>query len=1031
MSINTSIFSIIHVSDFHYQNDFPSRERLRILKDDILDYAKKNRTYLVFSGDLVWQGNNQYEHLLEFFFAELDEYCDGMYVVPGNHDVSCNDAHTAVVQRYLEDSDQRYLYSDAGSMRLESPFGSNDPLQKFDDFSGLISSFQEKSYFGLFDLNKDFSFAGLNSAWLCAPRPDNGTDLTKLKIDPAVAEYYGSKIPDTGLKVCSFHHPFEWYSESVRQPLINYLTNKFDLILFGHVHNPSMHAGQFNNNECLILQAPAAKSKDSFGSNAYSIIRIDGDSKRYEIEYRVYSDHRRAFIEGNEICDGGIRYPSEKDQRHWYKIRTSTKSGLFERFENCGRIDYEEWEETHLKPGTDESKIYIDPKIEQLRYQDGQQLYSPKRPLSSLVSEPQKRQFVIGPKDCGLTTAAYLTFKAACENFAELRKIPIYVDLKHVDISARSIVAEAIKNCPVTYTTKEMRTLIDEGGILFLFDNLCLPQVDRFNKLQSLLNGEFSVSDCIFFCAMDGGFEEDSPSENPQISPIDDTIYYLCPFDLEEIEGLIEDRYPSLTDKSRETLLNNVVAGFTQMDEPLFASSVSLMIETLQQFPDFKPLNRVRLLDRYIECLLGRYELLDVQQGIFNSDDKIKFLSHVAGVFALQCVTQVSRTEWKEICENYADSKLLDLPNGLLQEFVRKGILIEFGELITFRADDLYSYFVAREISLNPKLYEVISKDDGFYRHRKELAYYSELESTNSEGLLVETRKRIEVLEEEILETYSRAGYDFDKEWASLLNDEDSDEESLIRTVDEVLQTVPSEETVAQGRQEQISSISRGRGVAPRKTINELEQRWLVAIKSYFQLLKYSTNLEGRSKLDHIEKALGSAELFIKGLAVKRDKISSSPATIISGVLYLNPLAHIDPVRARKEFKFMVPSSMAKVMCDLMANPQLSPAFRKLRVENNEIASFFIRHLLLEAPDSKNSASFVERAVSSQDNILMRCSMVRLKEKYLGYSIDDEHRDYFSGIIQSLADANALGISREKMEQRRRLMDIKKNLEAR
>ena len=101
------------------------------------------------------------------------------------------------------------------------------------------------------------------------------------------------------------------------------------------------------------------------------------------------------------------------------------------------------------------------------------------------------------------------------------------------------------------------------------------------------------------------------------------------------------------------------------------------MVETLRQSPEFKPVNRARLIDRYVECLLGRFEWEDVAEGAFNSNDKVTFLAYVAGQFAMTARSEISTSTWHELCRDYSAERLLDLPKGLLDEFTQKGILMQ------------------------------------------------------------------------------------------------------------------------------------------------------------------------------------------------------------------------------------------------------------------------------------------------------------------------------------------------------------------
>lgn len=1026
-------FSIVHVSDLHFKNDHPCIERIRLMRDDILRQVQNEKCYLIFSGDLVNAGDdNLYEVLLDEFFVHLDEAVEAIYLVAGNHDIQRAHTDADACQMFLNDSSQSYLYEKGASPNLSNPFKNFDPLKNFNDFHSLISSFQIANFFGTQDTNPDFSFVGLNSTWLSHERPVGQSDLGKLKIDPAAVEFFLERIDDSQFKICAMHHPIDWIAESVRQQVQNLLTERFDLVVFGHVHNPSSISGTFNNGECLLLQAPAVKSTYSLGTNAYSIVRVDGNAKKYEIRYRSFSESQRKFVVGSDLSDGGVKYPTSTDERHWHNFRTGTKSGLLERFqEQISDVDFSDWYRKNIVSKGKLVGDFVEPSLSRVEYKDGQEVEGEPKKLADSLLRHTAVQIVTGPQDCGLTTAAFLTVRSLCDEFAKRNRVPAYVSLKNTSIDKASLIRAAVNSSPISYSHAEMTRLIEDGGVIFVFDQIGLPETQKFNRLRQTLERYFSNSESIIFCAVDGGFDEASDTSELALSPLTDVIFELNPLDVDRIHTLISSQKPTASVEEIDSVLQNVISSFKQMDEPLYPSSVAVLLETLRQIPEFRPLNRVRLLDRYVECLLGRFDLEDVEQGTFNSNDKVNFLAFASGYFAKNKKEWISRKQWKDICDSYEKGKLIELPPDLLSEFTEKGILIIQGGQITFRADYLYSYFVAKEMNQNSKMFELIAEDDAFYSHHREIVFYGELEGVDNASLLDATYRRLGVLEEEILETYSRRGVDFDDEWRSLLDSEvATDGEHLSETVEEIIEETPNPETIGRARESDLDGVDRNRGIQSRQTIRELELRWYISIRTYLQLVKHSTNLEGSDKLRHLEKALESSELFIKGLAAKRDVIAATPAYYHSGILYLNPLAETDPERAKREFKFAVPSSFAKIVSDLMSNPQLSPAYRKMLQQESELKKFLARHLLLEAPHRENHRQFVESLTSSSEIVLQTCSLRRLKAKYLGYSVNPENRTFYSGIVESIASDKSLkkSLQHRQLKKERMLKDMKENL---
>lgn len=1028
------MISLFHVTDLHFKNDYQSSERLKLLVDDIQKNIPKNDAYLVFSGDLVNAANEKlYYSLFEKFFVPLDKLFKKIYIVPGNHDIDRNQTSHELSSQYLGDKGLAYLYSPSGHILSNSPFDATSPLAQYHDFENLVSVSQESNFYGWFDPNDEFDIVGFNSTWMSSGRPSGLSDQGRLRVDPPIIDYFAKKMAPQKLKIAVLHHPLDWMDESHSRAIKDKLTSQFDIILTGHVHNPTTSAGDFDGRKCTLLQGPAVKSDYSLGNNAYSIINVDSKKRKYEIIYRAYSTPRNSFVIGEDICENGVKYPDETHKTHFDRLKSSTVGGLMQKHrDGASKINLRDWYKTNFVAKTRARGEFVEPRIRRISFKDGERCNTESTLITEALSPFSERQFVIGPQDSGLTTAAYIFARFMLTNDRGLASVPVYINLEKLQINRASILQEATKGCPAEFSHSQIERLTSDGKITFLFDQIGLPETKKFNTLIETLDQFFPACGAVVFCTQDGSATDSVGTTEIKLDPARDSVFEIGEMTANAIEELIFATKPSATKDEACTLLNNVISSFSQMDEPVYPSSVYILLVTLEQIPDFRPINRVKLLDRYVECLLGRFDLKDVRTGEFNSTEKIKLLSNLAGTMAQTGKASLTHQEWKKFLQEYSTSKMLELPDGLVDEFSNKAILLGGRDRITFRADYLFTYFVAKEMNVNSNLYKYITLDEHFYRFHREIIFFGELEGVDASGLLDSTFIRLGELEEKIFEEYSIRGVDLTAEFENMLNDHiESDEmDVLTQAVETVMESEPSQEAEDVARERDLLMVDRARGVQKRTTINMLEARWYASITTYFQLIKHCTDLDADAKMRHLGKAFGSAELFLQALSAKRGLLSVKSAAMYSGILYVNPLAKTDPKQSLRRFRYDAPKSIGTNLLKYLVNPLLAPAFRKFLDDENEVVSYFARYLMLELPSSPNANLFVKNVLASQNTVLQTCSLEELKGKYLGYGLSGSDLEHYKTIIKGVEKSTLSGklLKSQTLKKKRMLLDIKENL---
>ena len=217
-----------------------------------------------------------------------------------------------------------------------------------------------------------------------------------------------------------------------------------------------------------MLHAPAVHSDTSTGTNAYSIIQIDATHKRYEIVYRTYSQPRDCFVAGEDLAPKGIKHPTPEDRIHWHQIRTQTASELLARFQNSDPIDLDDWYDKHIISKTKTRYQLVEPRVTRVKPDGPERQVGVTQRLCTALGSRLHRQFVVGPQDSGLTSAAFVFFRYVVEHLELYEAVPIYVNLNKVQINRATLHREAGRTSPVPFTHREMETLAREGGTYYL-----------------------------------------------------------------------------------------------------------------------------------------------------------------------------------------------------------------------------------------------------------------------------------------------------------------------------------------------------------------------------------------------------------------------------------------------------------------------------------------------------------------------------------------------------------------------------------
>lgn len=1021
---------IVHLSDLHFKNDAENRKRIEYLKTDLQRLEAEGGVFTAFTGDLVQSGDRSedYDVLFDILIAPLSEMAHEVLVIPGNHDIQRSVANHDFIERHLEDRTSSYLFQKSSEMVQPNFHEVGDPLEHYRTIEEVLGPYDHHTYYGYSRTRGGLSFVGMNTTWLSRERPVGGTDRGKLRLEPYVLDKLSEKLPSETTKIALLHHPLDWLEETTRDAVSKLLMNRFDLVLYGHVHATDLTNLAQIGAGCIFMQSPPLRSGWSKGSNGYTVIQANLEHKKFEIEYRAYSETRRKFIPGEDFAPNGILRPREEDEI-FYSTKPSGET-LMLRFSESETFDYTAWYRANIRAKSKITSNFVSPKARKVSLDQDDTWLEPALPVTQLAKSSFRDQYYIAPLDSGLTTAAFLTFKEIADDFDSLRKIPAFFDAKEQKINKASILREIGRTCLVNYSHAEVEALVNLGGVCVIVDGLSLANVEQFNLFREVAGKFFSKVRFLYFLTTEQRGAPTVGSAIPNLNSETDEVYEFAQMYVADIREMVSLRSSEYSGYPIDSVVSQVVESFRQMDEPVYASSVAVVVETLNQDPEFKPINKARLLERYVECLLGRFDLEDVREGTFASSDKIDLLSFAARRMLEEDVQGIAEKAWGDLCEDYQRTYLIDLPNHLLDEFIEKGILTIFRGQVTFRGDYLFSFFVARQMKADPKFSEELTTGESLFKYHKEVAFYGDLEGTETRGVLGSIYTTLDSLQAILNENYSDAGVDLAAEWQATCIEQNgisSQTEAFENAADNLGRAGATPEQADRFDNSQLSEIVRRRGVTKRMAVMEAEAKLLVALRLYAALLKNALQVPAAEKLKHLSKLFESAETWVGFLCAYRGEITSNPVVMIGGIRITNPTALIDSDRSASEFKYNAPNSMSRVLAEALKNPQLATALRKVLPELQPMSALFARDALLGLPSGENREAYLSSLTNEKDINLATASLRTLRGRYLASGRNKAQREHIEAVVEQLSRIGSPvgSINFDKLKRARMIRDMK------
>ncbi len=298
----------LHLSDLHltaqenkgpveaFNQNVVTRSMVDMIRDAAFDID-----FVIVTGDIARMGKPAEYAVCEVFcerlLAALGLGQDRLFLVPGNHDVD----RSVITNRHIK---RLYGFDDQDEITeiLTGPDDFPILMRKFEGFNAFSEKVMDRRrlddaaywYAERLNLQKANGECGINLVGLnsCLFAGYDGDEDRKLALGLYQVEAALKNLRKGDLSICFFHHPFHCFHPEDKV-CRNLLMNQFDLILTGHLHDPSNAFTREAAGQALIIGAGAGfENRES--RNSFNVVKIDPETGEGTVQfYKYLPDHNR------------------------------------------------------------------------------------------------------------------------------------------------------------------------------------------------------------------------------------------------------------------------------------------------------------------------------------------------------------------------------------------------------------------------------------------------------------------------------------------------------------------------------------------------------------------------------------------------------------------------------------------------------------------------------------------------------------------------------------------------------------------
>jgi len=342
-------FRILHLSDFHFKVDNIAQDIVleSMLKQiESISKTENKPNMLIITGDISYSGKQEEYSLAKEFIDKIAQFCeitiDNIFIIPGNHDVDRGKIGKGHLNWWYDFNDETSLL-DVLTSDQSFPIIFSKTNAYFDFIKSYMTGKTEIGQFGEFVTQIPFGenglsikVVGLNSSIFCGY---DGDDQKKLALGLTQATKCNDKVDELlDIIITCLHHPFDCF-HPCEKPTLNVIQRFSNIILSGHVHEPTNSFRYDGNSGETIFITSGSAYENRTTQNGFNIIKIDSESLKGNVLFYKYIPSEHKWIRNKDIN-------SENDGEFPFEIKK--------------RIKVERLEAVNvLKDNTDSSATYM------------------------------------------------------------------------------------------------------------------------------------------------------------------------------------------------------------------------------------------------------------------------------------------------------------------------------------------------------------------------------------------------------------------------------------------------------------------------------------------------------------------------------------------------------------------------------------------------------------------------------------------------------------------------------------------------
>ena len=716
------IFNILHISDFHFQKGKSKEFQTRVNKMISVLIGKKI-DFIVFSGDLVFKGENSYTQassvLIDTLLNKLQLSKDKILIVPGNHDLNRN----GELQMVKDSIDQKKTSGEIEDF-CSNPDQLKASISRFEDFNIFLKEFYKgvngveiHPLYTRININigdKKLTAIGLNSAWRCI---ESEKDRGNLIYPSYLAEEAFFKVKESDIVICAMHHHLRDFKEYIENELVDVIYPNCNIIFTGHYHRERASVESYNDGGLIhAISAAIQNRNDRFSQYGFCLWTLDTEIQEASVE-KFILDTGRYVSKQPQVYS----LPMDNDKREQNEIRKLLRLRLNESKIRADK-DFVTGEQADQQPGTTFLSLFKNPIIKR---ESSEELFAKRsngtRQSINDIINSKESICLVGTNKCGKTSILRKIQIETLDEFCKDKILPIFIQYKDFKQGERLDLLKEVANY-LNMSRGNAQKFLSTHTILLLVDDLNIKD-KRFGEMISSELNQIPNAKLIVTC------ENFLGKVNLTIKVKGKQLEQLFIHDIGEHEiHELTLSWPHIPEVNKYHVEDKIVSICRHMNIPFNFWTVSLFLWIFEKTDPQNIHNNFELVKLYIDELMDKTGIIRDQSITIDYEDLKLFLAELAFHLYKKFGYRINCDDFTEFIKQYREqNKKFDIDSiELIILLEKKQIIEKTDNYYTFRLNGVFEFFLALQMQENDEFRdEVLSNQKMFLSFGNELEYYA------------------------------------------------------------------------------------------------------------------------------------------------------------------------------------------------------------------------------------------------------------------------------------------------------------------